>query len=638
MIKKSKLATVLLLLCLYATSKSAAQSTGSFDTTITFNGSSRAVSMYVPPAYDPSIPYKLMICLHGLGDTCSYYRTGLVISQAWGTNMPNTIFACPEAANRNADYFYPAGGDSVIQAAINFARATYNIDTTDMVLQGFSLGGRAALRYGLDNYNKFRGLLLNTPAVQGVKEAINGGAYNFNYTNAPNIPIYITHGADDIIYAAPVDSTYKQLILNDGIVYYGDFPGIGHALPPIANIINFVSFFDTPAHPGFDLDVVSISISQRSCVPTLPATCLVRNTGANTIHSINLDCIVAGATIASTTWTGALAPFEHATISLPAITSSVGSHLLKVKVMSLESGIADTFIYNNFKIAPFQIVDAGLPLPHFEGFEEGTFPPENWVQYKAGDIYSAWDIDNSVKKTGTGSMTSFNSALIFDNAGRKDEMASPLLDLTSVPNPHMTFEVAYNYHHFTPPSSLYDTVFADTLMVQVSTDCGNSYTTVFRKGGAELATFTSPILNPASIIASFINPASANWRTEDIDLASFATSDKAIVKFTYVSSLGGSINIDNINFNNGGLSVESEKRNALRIFPNPAKNVIQFANESAPLEEVTLLNMAGSTVWASGPIRTHNLSVTLSGIANGVYCARIVTGNQVIVSKVLVNH
>jgi pimeloyl-ACP methyl ester carboxylesterase len=632
---KIQLATVLLLLCLNVSNKTVAQSTGSYDTTITFMGSPRAVSMHVPTTYSASTAYKLMICLHGLGDTCYNYRTSLVASLAWGVNMPNTIFVCPEAANRNGDFYYPAGGDAIIQASIDFARATYNIDTTDIVLQGFSLGGRAALRYGLDNYNRFKGLLLNTPAVQGVKEAINGGAYNFTYANASNIPIYITHGADDILYTAPIDSAYEQLVLNDGIVRYFDFPGVGHSIPPIAGIINFVSFFDTPAHAGFDLDVVSTTIAQRSCVPTLPATCLVRNTGESTIHTISLDYTVAGSTL-SHTWTGTLAPFQHAVISLPTISSPIGNQTLNVKVASLETSVTDTVLFNNEQTVPFQIVGSGMPLPLNEGFE-GTFPPANWVQYKAGDVYSAWDIDNTVKKTGTGSMASFNTILIFDNAGRKDEMASPLLDLTSVPSPHMTFDVAYNYNHYTPPVTTIDTVFADTLLVQISTDCGDTYATVYKKGGAELATFSSPILNPLSIAASFISPAASNWRTEDINLAAYATNDKVIAKITYISALGGSINIDNVSFNNGGLAVEAISREDIRVFPNPASNYVNISGGGAQIDEVTIQDITGKMVWTNGRVKSHNITVDLEGLANGVYTARVVSNGGVTVSKIVVS-
>jgi len=209
------LTTVLLLLWLSLNKKTSAQTTGSYDTTIAFMSGTRAMSVYVPTTYTAGTPHKLMVCLHGLGDTCTNYRNALIGTLAWNTNMPNTIYVCPEASSRNADYYFPTGAEAIVQASIDYARSLYNIDTNEIILQGFSLGGRAALRYGLDNYSKFKALLLNTPAIQGVKQALNGTPYPFNYANARNIPVYITHGGTDQLYTGPIDTACMNLILND---------------------------------------------------------------------------------------------------------------------------------------------------------------------------------------------------------------------------------------------------------------------------------------------------------------------------------------------------------------------------------------------------------------------------------------
>jgi len=632
---KTKLATVLLLLCLYSATGVIAQTTGSFETTISFMSAPRAVSMYVPTTYTSATPHKLMICLHGLGDTCTNYRTGLIVSAAWGTNIPNTIFMCPEAYNRNWDYFYPTGDEAIIQACIDSARAWYNIDTTEIVLQGFSLGGRAALRYGLDNYNKFKGLLLNTPAVQGVKEALNGGTYNFNYANASHIPIFMTHGATDLIYTGPVDSTFEQLVLQDGIVRFRDYPGLGHALPPIAGMLDFSTFFTSPNAPGYDLNVLKPVIAAKSCVTSLPASCLVRNTGANTIHSIALDFSTSSGTYAAT-WTGTLAPYQHAFVTIPSVTGIAGANTLSVTVTSLESGVTDTITHNNSAAAPFNVQTSGLPLPYFEGFETATFPPANWTAYTAGDAYAQWDLDNDVKKTGTGSMYAFNTILIFDNSGRSDEVAMPVIDLTSGVNPRLTFDLSYNYHHYTPPY-LVDTVFADTLSIMVSTDCGDTYTTVYKKGGMDLTTFSMPILNPTSIGADFIDPTASDWRTEDVDLSSYTTHDKVIIKFSYKSALGGSINIDNVGVANS-TSVKEVHKTTTAIFPNPASNLVNVATDNEPIVAVSITDIAGKQVKQVNGNGGNNAVINTTDLADGVYTIKVVTPASATAHNLVVTH
>ncbi len=633
--RKSCLATAALMVCLMANEQSNAQTTGSFDTSINFMSAPRAVSLYVPPSYTSATAHKLMVCLHGLGDTCTNYRTALAVGSAWAANMPNTIFVCPESWSRNADYYYPAGGEDIVQACIDLARSIYNIDTTEIVLQGFSLGGRAALKYGLDHTASFKGLLLNTPAIQGVKQAINGGPYTFTYANAPQIPIYITHGATDVLYTGPIDTTYEQLVLNNGIVRYREYPGLGHALPAIAGMIEFRSFFNAPKAAGFDLDIVKPVIAAKSCAATQPASCLVRNTGTDTIHNISLDFTTSSG-VYTQSWTGSIAPYQHAFVAIPAVTAPVGDNMLTVKVKTLDGGATDTIVYNNSKTAAFNVQTSGLPTPYFEGFE-AAFPPANWTAYTAGDVYAQWDKDTDVKKTGSGSMYAFNTILVFDNAGRVDEMATPAINLTTGIAPRLTFDVAYNYHHYMPPVTLIDTTFADTLSVMISTDCGDHYTTIYKKGGSQLETFASPILNPTSIAADYIDPADSNWRLEDIDLSAYAASDKAIVKFSYKSSLGGSINIDNVKIDNSPVGVVDVWASKVAIYPNPA-NATLVIGGAEQMETVIISDVTGRIMKEIGNNGEQKIAINIADLANGIYTAKMKSARSITTYNFVVAH
>ncbi len=634
--KKNYVMAVMLLIGILFSNANYAQTTGSFNDSVMFMSQQRLLSLYVPTTYNASNPYRLMVCLHGLGDNCANYRNSLVGGLAWGANISNTIFVCPEGYNVNTDYYYPAGDEAIIQVSIDYARQHYNIDTTDIILQGFSLGGRAALRYGLDNYSKFKGLLLNTPAVQGVKEAINAGGYNYTYANASHIPIYITHGETDIAYEAPIDSSYKEMVLNDGIVRYFQFPGLGHAIPPIAQIINFIPYFDSPTVVNYDADLVELNIAQRACVTSVPAACLLRNTGLDTIHSVTLHYTV-NANNYTYTWNGTLASFQHAIVSLPVVNVPAGNQTLDVAIDTINASIADTITSNNAKIAPCQVVTQGTVLPLFEGFEVSV-PPTNWVQYLAGDFYSPWFQDSTVMKTGYASMGAANTILLFDNAGRKEDIASPIMDLTSVANPNLRFDVAYNYHHYAPPVLTIDTIFADTLEVLISTDCGSTNTVLYKKGGTQLATFANPILNPTNLQAIFIAPADSNWRTEFIDLSSYGTYNEAILTFRYISALGGSVYIDNVNFSNTPLGISKLRTNNFRLYPNPANNIVNINTGDEAISNVEVIDMAGKLVIGiDNTGGGSELNVNTSAMAAGAYIFRIYSEHSVQTSKVIIN-
>ena len=609
------------ILFLFISTRNVAQTTGSFDTTISFMSGTRALSIYVPTGYSPANKYRLMICLHGLGDTCSNYRNGLINSLSWANNIPNTIFVCPEAATTSSDFYSPAGGEAIIAQSIGFAMARYHIDTANVVLQGFSLGGRAALRYGLDNYATFKGLLLNTPAVQGVKEALNGhpAAYSFTYTNAPRIPVYITHGGADVTYASSIDSTYEQLVLADGIVRLFDIPGLGHNIPPFAQMSDFLQFFNTPAHPGKDVEAVHFYPEPfLSCNP-LPVTArlLFRNAGRDTITSVKFSYTL-GSTTQRGTWTGMILPFQHATV--PAYFSSPvdGDNTVSIQVDTLNGTIKDTVLGNNIQTATLHY-SSGTALPSLsEGFEGSTFPPPGWVLQEAGDFYSAWDVDNTTAKTGSQSAGTFNTILIFDNAARAEGLITPLVTVPAN-KPLLSFDVGYNYHRYTPPYFTANVDFADTLEVLLTTDCGAHYSRIFKKGGTQLATFSTPIINSLSIQTDFATPADSNWLTENIDLSSVLNGGNATnvrFKFNYISALGGSINIDNVRVGSATGVSPIAKGSIYRIYPNPAMDYLMV--DGAQGTEATLLNALGQKRLVQ-VMATNAEQISLQNVPPGVY-------------------
>ena len=614
--------------CIYA------QTTGSFNDSVLFMSQQRLLSLNVPASYNSATAYRLMVCLHGLGDNCTNYRNGLINGLSWGANITKTIFVCPEAANVNADYFYPTGDEAIIQASIDYAMQHYHIDSSDVILQGFSLGGRAALRYGLDNYAKFKGLLLTTPAVQGVKEALNQGTYNFTYANAKHIPIYITHGETDYLYGAPIDTAYRELIMNDGVVRYFQFPGLGHAIPPITQIINFIPYFDTPAAAGYDADLVEVKIAQRTCNTSTATSWLLRNTGTDTIHSAKLHYSV-NSTNYTYTWTGALASFQHAMITLPALAVPAGNNTLTVSVDTLDATVADTITGNNSKSSDCQVVTSGTALPLFEGFEAAV-PPTNWIQYFAGDYYTPWFQDSTVFKTGYTSAGALNCPLVFENGGRKEDIASPVLDLTSISNPNLQFDVSYNYYQYTTPTSTLDTIFADTLEVLISTDCGNTNTVLYKKGGTQLATFANPLLNIFNLNNIFITPADSNWRTEFVDLTPYSSYNEAIITFRYISAGGGDVYIDNVNFSNTPQSVQQARISKYKIYPNPATDVVNISTGAEPISNVDVIDMAGSTVMSVNGAGATELNINTQTLSMGIYIFRVYTNAGVQTTKVVI--
>lgn len=618
-----------------------AQQTGSFNTNVSFAGGQRQLSVHVPTNYNSSNNYQLMVCLHGLGDNSTNYRNALVNSLNWKALYPNTIFVCPESNTVNEDYFEPegSGNEAIIQECINYAKTNYSIDSNDIILQGFSLGGRAALRYGLLYPERFKGLLLNVPAVQGVKQAVNRTSYyTFNYANASKIPIYMSHGASDVTYTSSLDSTIEQLVINDCPLYFTRIPGLGHSFPSQAQLGDFNKFFDSTTTATYGIEVVNVHVPNRTCDGKVSGSVLVRNTGKTAINNVTLEFTTPGGTPVSVPYTGLnLAPFQHAYLTVD--NQAVGTNeivALNAKATLINTSInTDPFSTNGENSASKGLVNQnkGKALPFTEGFEGGTFPPSGWVLNPSGESYAEWYEETDIKKTGTSAMGAFNTIRIFDNINEYDEIQTPLLDLTTLPKPHLTFDLCYNYHKFKAGND--SLIFADTLEILISTDCGETFTSLFRRGGADLATFAEPILNPAGVIQGFPSPTANDWDKVFIALDNYATSSNVIINFRYLSALGGAAIIDNVSVGNNPVGINTPNKTSVKVYPNPAKNNVNINAEN--IIAVNVFDVSGK----QHTLKTQQLSNTdytlnTEGLNTGIYYLQVITPNATQTQKLLI--
>src|SRR5690606_30731162 len=112
-----------------------------------------------------------------------------------------------------------------------------------------------------------KGLVLNTPAIQGIYDLNNnlGLPYSYKYENSSQIPIAIVHGEADFPYLEINQKLEKILIQNDGIVFRVQVPQMQHTLPPSQIEISFFNFVNRPFRDGVDIHFVDLDLPQRTC-------------------------------------------------------------------------------------------------------------------------------------------------------------------------------------------------------------------------------------------------------------------------------------------------------------------------------------------------------------------------------------
>ena len=103
----------------------------------------------------------------------------------------------------------------------------------------------------------------------------------------------------------------------------------------------------------------------------------------------------------------------------------------------------------------------------------------------------------------------------------------------------ITFDVAHKYYR--PAGS--NNASHDTLSVLISSDCGATFTTKYKKWGINLET-------AGQSSSSYVNPSASDWRTETINLNSSEISGGTLsVVFRNSNEYGNNIFIDNISIN-----------------------------------------------------------------------------------------
>ncbi len=622
---------------------------------VSFGGSSNwPISFYVPASYNPANKYKLIVGLHGLGSKSSTMRNRL---QMYVTDpsspVYNAIVVCPDNGNgagAQTDFWTAPCDTSIITIAMNMAMSMYTIDPAYIYLNGISLGGRAALRYGLINYWRFRGIELWCPAIVSIPEANNRDAsFIYPWQNGKYIPISITVGSEDgYSQNGQIDAAMKQLTALGAPANAQVEMGLPHGAPDSPYIYASYKFIDKYAS-SYTTNDACISTTptpfDEECSTSFTPVVTIQNKGTNNLTSATINYQIDGGTVNTQAWSGTLKRLETQNVTLPAQTVSGGAHTFKAFTTNPNGATDGTPSNDSYTRNVYVLPNTFNPLN--EGFEGNVFPPVGWSQ--AGTDKARWwqrlngprvmvDANsNPFSTTIKGGAAQTPSCIMFDNysdstsVGRKFSIRTAKYDFTNATaNPTLSYEYAYI------PISDASGVYYDALYIYYSTNCGSSWTLL--KGGPMQSSTAA-----ASTPVYFYPTSGSDWKTVTIPLAGTGVIGQSKVMFSFEDQPVWSniLYLDNINLTGvTGLSKETEANNSPVIYPNPSTgifNVQWLANGNTSTIEVK--NVLGQIMYSeklnglSGDI-TKNLD--MSSFGKGVYFISLKTADSETVKKVIV--
>lgn len=363
----------------------------------------------------------------------------------------------------------------------------------------------------------------------------------------------------------------------------------------------FQSFRATPPSPKIFIPGASLIV----CTPGFSPSVTLVNQGEEALTSATILYRLGTGNWEQYDWTGNVAPGGSTSIVLSNISiTAAGNNTVNVLPVSSNNGALQTSIKEGFSTLTVKgLFDAGSPMPFVAAFQGTTFPPTGWNVTNAGS--NGWKLTLTAG-VGTPARSAKNNMYDYNNAST--ELLSPKVDLsTSAGTTTLTFDHAYTW---------YDAANFDSLRVDVSSDCGLTWTTVFHDGYEGLATA------PATTAA--FTPTATQWANHSIDVSAFNGASDFFVRFTAESGFGNNLYLDNVNVATA-VGVKNLDLSSFSVMPNPteSKSEVRFGLPTAQNIQLMVFNTLGALVQSRDlgelPSGDHTVAIEALGLNSGSY-------------------
>lgn len=365
------------------------------------------------------------------------------------------------------------------------------------------------------------------------------------------------------------------------------------------------------------------SPSQRLCTPAFTPVVTLRNNGSQTLTTISINTQIDNGPVTITAWTGSLATAASVNVTPTGLSTTTGNHTLTV-FLSSPNGSSDEEPASDTLRIGFQYYEPVTTVN--EGFEGSQFPPTGWDILNP-DNSITWQRVTGIAKTGNACVKINNAD--YSATGQTDDLHMPQVSLPSnLDSAFFSFQVAAAT--FTSTTTADNSW--DTLQVLISTDCGQTYTSLYKKWGASLVTTTTPSTS------SFI-PLASDWRKDSINLAPYIGQSNLLLAFRNTTGFENNIYLDDVNLRTVTIN-PNLKNSGFLVTPSPTSGqiAVQFYPQPANLRGIQVLNEVGQKVAEIrvGEGAANNLyNFDLSRFASGIYIVRAVFTDKVVVKRIL---
>lgn len=383
---------------------------------------------------------------------------------------------------------------------------------------------------------------------------------------------------------------------------------------------------------GYDPYLVTVTLDAKlesvvspisvSCNTSVTPVVKIKNSGTNTLTSATVSYRIDNGAWVTQNWTGNLATGATANVSFAAVTVSEGTHTFRAKVESPNGGI-DLNQANDSISTSFEILNSTpVALPIIEGFE-GSFVPNGWLLTNPDNSITWAKFNAGSNSSNSARVNNFNYT---QGSGQKDYLTSPFFSLVGADTAMLTFDVSYARYNN-------NNTYYDELAIEISSDCGQTWTSLYNKSGSALATSANTAYN-------FIPNSQSQWRTESIDLEDYLNMSSLQIRFVSTSKYGNNLYIDNINIgvkqsSTNNIGVEEFNVSNIKLWPNPSSDKVNIEVMNVDKYDLSLYNAVGQKIYAQANV-SGLIQINVSDYASGIYFVEVKVEGKPIRKKIIV--
>lgn len=271
------------------------------------------------------------------------------------------------------------------------------------------------------------------------------------------------------------------------------------------------------------------------------------------------------------------------------------------------------------------ILSGGYPLPFLSDFDNG-FDAQNWLIVNE-DSNISWDIFEP-NWSPNGNKAAYLNFFNYTDFFKRDDLISPAINLSGIDQPHLYFNHAYTYK------------FAqyDSLIIKISTDCGENWERIYANGSNGTGSFET-----AEPRNEFFNPSSAeDWCGNGygadciaISLAEYSDLQNIKLLFQSMNRFGNNLFISDIQIASPTAIPGSVKNQGkITIHPNPGNGIFNISTQMDGVFDMEIYN-AQNQLIKSGKL-SGETRINLSKQSKGIYFIRLSNRNYLSIEKVII--